>query len=219
MRELLYTVLELEEWLNDINNLPCEFCVTSFSNENRAVCQIKTRNPITHKLVAIDFACQKCKERFESGEMPKCERCGRLRIKSDTDFITGKYVCRCIERGEDTEEKELPVLPHLERESTFYERQINALREEKEQLSEEVDTHLEALEVSEVWNKRQKQELLDEIKSLKEEVKQLREQVKAETYEKEITELEAQLEQLNSQQQTAQVEVKEVKKWSWKLRK
>ena len=28
------------------------------------------------------------------------------------------------------EEKDLPVLPHEERESTFYERQINTLREE-----------------------------------------------------------------------------------------
>jgi len=30
----------------------------------------------------------------------------------------------------------------------FYERQINSLQEEKQQLTEEVETHLEALEIS-----------------------------------------------------------------------
>jgi len=146
MRELLYTILELEQWCS--SKMPCSFCV-SLREEDKIVCQIVTRSKVTHKLVANDFACQKCKEKFESDEIPKCERCGRLRVDSDTDFFTGKYVCRCIERGESIEEKELPVLPHKERESTFYERQINALREEKNQLTEEVDTHLEALEVSE----------------------------------------------------------------------
>ncbi len=129
--------------------MPCSFCV-SLKEEDKIVCQIVTRSEVTHKLVANNFACQKCKEKFENDEIPKCERCGRLRIESDTDYITGKYVCRCIERGENMEEKELPVLPHEEREATFYERQINTLREEKDQLAVEAQTHLDAVEAFEV---------------------------------------------------------------------
>jgi hypothetical protein len=72
-----------------------------------------------------------------------------LRVDSDTNYTTGKYVCRCIERGEDPKEKELPVLPHYERESTFYERQINSLREELNSAEVERDSHLDALETSE----------------------------------------------------------------------
>jgi late competence protein required for DNA uptake (superfamily II DNA/RNA helicase) len=109
--------------------LPCSFCV-SLREEDKIVCQIVTRSKVTHKLVALDFACQNCKEKFENNELPKCGRCGRLRVDSDTNYTTGKYICRCIERGENMEEKELPILPHEERESTFYERQINTLREE-----------------------------------------------------------------------------------------
>jgi len=195
VKELLYTVLELEEWHREIENLPCEFCTVLFSNRNKAVCQIRTRSKITHKIVESDFVCQECKEKFENDQIPKCERCGRLRTKSDTDVITGEYVCRCIKRKENTEEKELPVLPHEEREATFYERQINALREEKDQLTEEVETHLEALEVSEVWNKRQKRELLDKVSDLEKKIKQLEEENK----------------QLK-EQQTTQVEIKTEKK-------
>ena len=40
------------------------------------------------------------------------------------------YVCHCIVDNENVDEKELPILPHEEREATFYERQINSLREE-----------------------------------------------------------------------------------------
>jgi hypothetical protein len=72
-----------------------------------------------------------------------------LRIKSDTDVITGEYICRCIKRKENTDEKELPVLPHEEREATFYERQINGLREELNTAEVEIETHLEALDISE----------------------------------------------------------------------
>jgi chromosome segregation ATPase len=88
------------------------------------------------------------------------------------------------------------------------------LQEEKTQLTEEVDTHLEALEVSEDWHKRQKQELLDKIKELEtkvsqlsEENKQLKEQSKIESYEQEIEELKVQLAKITSQQQAARVEV------------
>ena len=218
MKELLYTVLELEEWEKNIEYLPCEFCPTLLGDRSKAVCQIRTRSKITNKLFANDFACQECKEKFENEQIPKCKRCGRLRNKSDTDVITGKYVCRCIERKEDTLEKELPVLPH-ERETmtTFYERQISELREKERELSEEVDTHLEALEIAEDWHKKQKQELIDEIERLKREVEKLKKQTPQELV-REIEELKTQLEQLTSQQ-VAQIEVKEPKKWPWRLKK
>jgi hypothetical protein len=81
------------------------------------------------------MACESCKERFENDELPKCI-CGRLKTR---------YACDC---KEETQEKELPSLPQERRQAAFYERQINKLQEEKNQLVEEVDTHLEALEVS-----------------------------------------------------------------------
>jgi len=95
------------------------------------------------------MACENCKEKFENNELTKCERCGRLKNRHGLD-IRGNYVCDCIRYNEDMEEKELPVLPHERREAAFYERQINELREKEKQLIEEVDTHLEALEISEV---------------------------------------------------------------------
>ena len=95
----------------------------------------------------------------------------------------------------------------------FYEQQINGLQEKERQLKEEVDTHLEALEVAEDWHKRQKQELLDRIKQLEEENKQLKELTPQELL-KEINDLKAQLTQLQQQngQLTAQIEIKETKK-------
>ena len=125
--------------------MPCSFCV-SLREEDIIVCQIVTRSKITHKLVALDFACQNCKEKFENDELSKCERCGRLRVDSDTNYTTGKYVCRCIERGEDPKEKELPALPHEERESTFYEQQINDLWEKLTTAEETIEVKREAHE-------------------------------------------------------------------------
>jgi prefoldin subunit 5 len=53
---------------------------------------------------------------------------------------------------------------------------------------------LEALEVSKDWHNKQKQELLDKIQRLESEVEQLKRQ---------------------QTQLTAQIEVKETKKWPW----
>jgi exonuclease VII large subunit len=114
-------------------------------------------------MVESDKACENCKEKFENDELPKCD-CGRLKTR---------YTCDC---KEEENEKELPLLPHQNGGmALFYETQINGLREEKNQLTEEVETHLEALEVAKDWHKRQKQELLDRIKHLEEKNKQLKE--------------------------------------------
>ena len=72
---------------------------------------------------------------------------------------------------------------------------------------------MEALEVTEDWHKRQKQELLDRIKQLEEENKQLKELTPQELL-KEINDLKFQLTQLQQQngQLVAQIEVKQTKK-------
>ena len=201
MRELIYTVLDLEEWSS--SNARCEFCSKSENNDNKAVCQIRTRNKLTEKIIANDEACQKCKEKFENDELPKCERCGRLQVKTYISIL-----CRCIRENENLEEKKFPVLPHEERQSTFYERQINSLREELNTAEVEAQTHLDAMEAFEVYNKKHRQELLDRIKELEAEVERLKKQTpqelvdKLSAKEKEVSELKEQL-----KQQTAQIEV------------
>ena len=154
MRELLHTVLELEEWNK---NSTCCFCF------NKSICQIRTRSKVTHKIIANNEACEICKEKFENDELAKCKRCGRLRNRHSS-------VCRCISNNENIEEKELPVLPHEERESTFYERQINSLREELTATEETLEIEREEVdkfhEMSERRSKEQKQELLERIENL-----------------------------------------------------
>ena len=213
MRELTYTVLELEEWNRKST---CDFCFNTFKNsDNKAVNQIITRLKSNGELITNDCICENCKVKFENDELPKCGRCGRLQTRTDVDIHSRKYVCYCIRHRENLEEKELPTLPN-QRESmaTFYERQINTLQEEKTQLTEEVDTHLEALEISEVWNKRQKQELLDRIKELETEVERLKKQTPQELLD-EISKLKERVKELEEQnnQSIAQVEVKTDKKF------
>ena|SRR5438128_9584630 len=146
MRELIYTILELEEWCSKDSR--CAFCTTLYSDEDIAVCQIRTRSRLTEKIIANNYACESCKEKFENSELPKCENCGRL--QTEARFLNGKYVCECVEYNEDSQEGKTPILSSEKRQTAFYERQINDLQKEKNQLSEEVDTHLEALEVSKV---------------------------------------------------------------------
>lgn len=208
MKELLYTILELEEWNEGTT---CWFCF------NKAVCQIRTRSKVSHKIIANDMACQSCKEKFENDELPKCERCGRLRNKHKLDVLTGKHICDCIRYKENTLEKELPALPREEREATFYERQINSLQEEKSHLAVEAQSHLDAMEAFEVYNKKHRQQLLDRIKELEAEVERLKKQT-PQTLVDEIESLKSQLEKQNTQL-IAQIEVKETKKWPWKLKK
>ena len=144
MKDLIYTLLELEDWCSD--GSVCDFCF----GLKKASYQVKTRNQITNKILANDFICENCKVRFENDELPKCNKCGRLRIQSDIEYPTSKVVCHCVKRKENTEEKKLPLLPHQNGGmALFYEQQINGLQEKERQLEEEVDTRLEALEVAE----------------------------------------------------------------------
>ena len=193
MQELLYTVLELETWNR---RATCDFC----PGLNKAVCQIRTRSKLTDKIVSNSCSCE---EWFENDKLPKCSNCGRLETKDN--FFKGKHVCDCIRYNKDIEEKELPSLPHEQRQTAFYERQINGLQEELATAEEALEIEREEVakfqEKSEEWSKRQKQELLDKIKSLEEKIKQLEEENNL----------------LKGQQngQVAQIEVKENKRWSW----
>ncbi len=125
MRELLYTILELEEWHS--SNSTCVFCF----GLKKAVCQIRTRSKVTGEMIESDKVCESCKEKFENDELPKCS-CGRLKTR---------YTCDCKEEGN---EKELPKLPHQrESMSAFYERQINSLREELATVEEALEVERE----------------------------------------------------------------------------
>lgn len=112
----------MEEWNQGGT---CDFCSRFENSENQSICQIRTRNKVTEELVANDCVCQKCKEKFENDELPKCKRCKRLETKLSRDTR-----CDCIRDNEDVEEKELPILPHEGGPYAFYERQISKLQEE-----------------------------------------------------------------------------------------
>lgn len=207
-KELDYLVLDLEEWCS--KGVRCSFCTTLYSDDDMAICQIRTRSKLTDEIVANDRACENCKNKLN--ELPKCDNCGRLKTKLGFDLRNGKYTCDC-EEEEGEQEKELPVLPPERRQTAFYERQINGLREELTTAEIEAETHLEALEVSEVWHKNQKQELLDRIKELEAENRKLKEKTPQELLD-EISKLKERVQQLEEQngKLTAQIQVKEVKK-------
>ena len=206
MRELEYTVLELEKE----SKKTCDFCSKFENKNNKSVHQIRSRSKVTGEWISDDMVCERCEEKYWDDELSKCNRCGRLQTKLDFDIVTGKNVCYCIRNNEDLEEKELPLLPHEEiSQSTFYERQINSLQEQLNETEEALEIEREEAvkfqEKSEEWSKRQRQELLDWIKQLEEE---------NDNHKEEIKRLKTQLEQLTSQQ-VAQIEVKETKRWSW----
>ena len=206
MRELEYTVLELEKE----SKKTCDFCSKFENKNNKSVHQIRSRSKVTGEWISDDMVCERCEEKYWDDELSKCNRCGRLQTKLDFDIVNGKNVCYCIRNNEDLEEKELPLLPHEEiSQSTFYERQINSLQEQLNETEEALEIEREEAvkfqEKSEEWSKRQKQELLDWIKQLEEE---------NDNHKEEIKRLKTQLEQLTSQQ-VAQIEVKETKKWPW----
>jgi len=167
-------------------------------------------------LITVNIVCEICKEKFENNELPKCDKCGRLQNKTDISLLSFGGKCDCEE-----EEKELPSLPHEgESTSAFYERQINSLREElttaEETIEVEREVHEDFMKTSEVWSKRQKQELLDRIKELEAEVERLKELTPQELLD-EVSKLKERVKQLEEKnnQLTAQMEVKETKKMPW----
>ena len=223
MRELEYTVLELEKE----SKKTCDFCSKFENKNNKSVHQIRSRSKVTGEWISDDMVCERCEEKYWDDELSKCNRCGRLQTKLDFDIVNGKNVCYCIRNNEDLEEKELPLLPHEEiSQSTFYERQINSLQEQLNKTEEALEIEREEVvklqEKSEEWGKRQKQELLDRIKELETELERLKKLTpkelvdKLSAKEKEINDLKVQLTQLQQQNgHIAQIEVKETKRWPW----
>src|SRR5688572_31626021 len=107
---------------------------------NQIVACIKTNG----KYVADDVVCESCKEKFENDELEKCEKCGRLQTRHYLDVLSGKYICFCVKYEEDTEEKELPLLPHEEiSQSAFYKQQINFLQKQLNKTEEALEIEKE----------------------------------------------------------------------------
>ena len=201
MRELIYTLLDLERE----SKKTCDFCSNPYGKDNKSVSQIKTRCEKTNELIAVSVVCEECREKFENDELTKCERCGRLQTKLDMDFNSGKYICDCVRYNEDLKEKETSPSPPRESMFTFYERQINSLREEKviaeETIELEREVHEDAMKAMGDWYTKyqnvDKADLLKRVVELEKEVKRLKEENGVESYKKEKLE----------QQQTTQIEV------------
>jgi hypothetical protein len=61
MRELIYTILELEK---EYKNRNCEFCSNHNIKANKAIKEIITRHKATDELVAVDVICGECEEKY-----------------------------------------------------------------------------------------------------------------------------------------------------------
>ena len=60
MRELEYTVLELEKK----SKQTCDFCSKLENRNNVSVCQIRSRTKITGEWVSDDVVCERCEEKY-----------------------------------------------------------------------------------------------------------------------------------------------------------
>jgi len=208
--KLEYRILELAKG----DEQECHYCFVDYDNPTNL--NFDTA-PATHQMIAhteteqyfdISFICKDCKAEYDGGVLPRCEKCDRLK--------RNKSRCYCHKV------KKKATLP-TERElisQSFSSRLENKTRELEKELSttkEELNIEREEIakfqEKSEEWGKRQKQELLDRIKELETEVERLKKQT-PQALVNEIESLKSQL-----KQQNAQIEVKEPKKWPWKLRK
>ena len=193
--KLEYRVLELAKG----DEQECHYCFVDYDDPTNL--NFDTA-PATHQMIAhteteqyfdIAFICKDCKVEYDNGTLPRCEKCDRLK--------RNKSRCYCHKV------KKKATLP-TERElisqdfSTCLENKTRELEKElstaKEELKIEREEVAKFQEKSEEWSKKQKQELLDKIKS-SEENRKLKDQQNG---------------------QIAQIEVKETKRWSWlKIRK
>jgi len=192
--KIIYTLVKLKAK----EKHSCEFC-----DKTAATYLLRTSDTKIGKAIAINYLCDNCKERFNNDQIIKCTDCGRLK-KTPSEKCLCVYLKEnniSLDSSDDSSEDDY--------EQIELEKQINGLQEEKEQLAEEIETHLEALEVSKDWHKRQKKELLDRIKELEAENKRLKELTPHESLD-EISKLKQRVKQLEEQLQ-AQIEVKEKK--------
>jgi len=198
--KLEYRVLELVNG----NEQECSYCFIDYSDQTNL--DFSTA-PAAYQMVAhtkseqyfdISFICKDCKLEYDNNVLPRCEKCDRL--------MRNKSLCYCHKE----KKKQTQSLTNRELVAqSFSSRLENKTRELEKELSitkEELKVEREEIakfqEKSEEWGKMQKQELLDKIKSLEEKINHLEEENRK-------------LKNQQNGQLTAQIEVKETKRWSW----
>ena len=166
----------------------CNFCSYDKGKSSTATHEMVARKPNGYADVA--YICKDCKKDFDNNILPWCEKCGRVKRNRISCF-------RRLVEDQDTEPvSEETIIAQAY--SSRLESKIKELEKELAAAKVEINTHLEALQVSEGWSKVK----VDRIKELETEVARLKEENK-------------QLKEQQNGHLTAQIEVKEVKKWPW----
>ena len=182
----------------------CSYCFIDYSDQTNL--DFSTA-PAAYQMVAhtkseqyfdISFICKDCKLEYDNNVLPRCEKCDRL--------MRNKSLCYCHkEKKKQTQSltnRELVAQSfsfRLESKTRELEKELSITKEELKIEREEVAKFQEK---SEEWGKKQKQELLDKIKGLEEKINHLEEENRK-------------LKDQQNGQLTAQIEVKETKRWSW----
>lgn len=177
----------------------CAFC----SDVQTGIYWLRTRRVRDNKLLALDYCCEKCRERYDNEEFKKCEKCERFYTQNDfkVDFARtlkessevnlGEWVCLCEslkkigKSDEEMEENEVGSNAGLEK-------QLHELSLEKSKVEEDLqieqEAHLDGIDATARWYKRQHEEemtplqeksrrLSDENKKLKSRIKELETQL------------------------------------------
>ena len=229
---LEYRILEIAQG----DEQECNFCFLDF--DDPTLLNFDTA-PATHQMVAhntpdgytdIVFICSECKKDYNNNTLPWCEKCGRLKRNRNRCFCS-HLKAKSTKPLSDKELLSQTFSFRLENKTRELEKELSITKEELKIEREEIAKFQEK---SEEWGKRQKQELLDKIKQQEAEIIKLTQKIeqlktltpqelvnKLNAYETENEKLKNQLEQLQQNGQlTAQIEVKEAKKWPWlKIRK
>ena len=164
----------------------CNFCSFERERSLTATYKIVSYNTNNNDYNDIAYICVECKKALDDNTLPHCNDCGRI--------MRNRIDCFCDLRKD--EPVKTPIITETMAQSYVgrLEQQNKDLKQQLSSAKEEISSHLEALEVSKDWHNKQKQELLDKIQRLESEVEQLKRQ---------------------QTQLTAQIEVKETKKWPW----
>ena len=193
--KLEYRTLELAKG----DEQECHYCFVDYDNPTNL--NFDTA-PATHQMIAhteteqyfdISFICKDCKAEYDSGVLPRCEKCDRLK--------RNKSRCYCHKvKKKATLPTERELISH-----SFSSRLENKTRElEKELSTAKEELNIEREEVAKFHEKSKEwgDEKIKRIKELEAEVARLAKENKK-----------------LKEQQNAQIEIKEPKKWPWKLRK
>jgi len=167
----------------------CNFCSFEKERSLTATYKILSYNTSNNNNDYSDIAyiCVECKKDLDNNAIPHCNDCGRA--------MRNRIDCFCDLRKDEPPVK-TPTITEIMAQSYVgrLEQQNKDLKQQLASAKEEISSHLKALDVSKDWHNKQKQELLDKIQRLESEVEQLKKQ---------------------QTQLTAQIEVKENKRWSW----